>query len=125
MKFFAAALVAIATAAAFAGVPAAQLDQTIPHYAHIFVIIEENKDYAQIMSAAHAPHIAALAKEYGVATRFYAEAHPSEPNYIALVGGDTFGIRDDDAYYCTSEDEGYLLRESHAIRLRQSYGQRS
>jgi hypothetical protein len=26
--------------------------------------------------------------------------HPSEANYVALVGGDTFGIHDDDGYYC-------------------------
>ncbi len=27
-------------------------------------------------------------------------AHPSEANYIAMLGGDTFGIHDDDAWYC-------------------------
>jgi phospholipase C len=75
-------------------------DRAVPRYSHIFVIMEENKDYAQIMSAANAPHIGSLAKTYGVATRFYAEVHPSEPNYVALVGGDTFGIHDDDAFYC-------------------------
>jgi hypothetical protein len=26
--------------------------------------------------------------------------HPSEANYVALLGGDTFGIHDDDAFYC-------------------------
>jgi len=35
-----------------------------------------------------------------VATRFYGEVHPSEANYVALLGGDTFGIHDDDAFYC-------------------------
>ena len=32
----------------------------------------------------------------------FAERHPSEPNYVALLGGDTFGIADDDAWYCTA-----------------------
>jgi arylsulfatase A-like enzyme len=27
--------------------------------------------------------------------------HPSEGNYVAMIGGDTFGIHDDDAWYCT------------------------
>jgi phospholipase C len=35
-----------------------------------------------------------------MATQMYAEVHPSEANYVALLGGDTFGIHDDDAWYC-------------------------
>jgi hypothetical protein len=76
-------------------------DADVPRYAHVFVIIDENKDYAAILNAAYAPNIASLAKRYGNATAFYAEVHPSEGNYVALVGGNTFGIHDDDAYYCT------------------------
>jgi phosphatidylinositol-3-phosphatase len=75
-------------------------DALIPRYAHVVVIIDENKNYDQILDPAAAPEISALAKTYGLATRFYAEVHPSEANYVALLGGDTFGIHDDDAYYC-------------------------
>jgi hypothetical protein len=62
--------------------------------------MEENKGYAQIMQGADAPNLQRLARTYGVATRFYAEVHPSEGNYVALVGGDTYGVHDDDAFYC-------------------------
>lgn len=73
----------------------------IPHYEHIFLIIEENKSYGQILGPGSiAPNISRLAHEYGQATQFYAEVHPSEGNYVAMLGGDTFGIHDDDAYYC-------------------------
>jgi len=72
----------------------------VPRYAHIVVILEENKDYAQMLDAAVAPNIAGWARTYGSATRFYGEVHPSEANYVALLGGDTFGIHDDDAFYC-------------------------
>ena len=72
----------------------------VPVYQHIFVIIEENKDYVQILNVAAAPQITRLAATYGDATHFYAEVHPSEANYVALLGGDTFGIHDDDAFYC-------------------------
>jgi len=37
----------------------------------------------------------AWARTYGLATHYDAVAHPSEPNYVAIVGGDTYGIRDD------------------------------
>lgn len=76
----------------------------VPRYDHVLVIVEENKDYAQILDPAVAPNIAGLAAEYGDATRFYGEVHPSEANYVALLGGDTFGIHDDDAYYCRPGD---------------------
>jgi hypothetical protein len=80
------------------------VDAAIPRYTHIFVIVEENKDYARIVGSMDAPAITKLAKTYGSASRFYAETHPSEPNYVAMVGGYTYGIRDDDAFYCKPHD---------------------
>ena len=71
-------------------------------FAHIIVIIEENHRYDQIIGNAAAPNINALAEEYGNATHFYGEVHPSEANYVAMLGGNTFGIHDDDAWYCRS-----------------------
>jgi phosphatidylinositol-3-phosphatase len=75
-------------------------DESVPRYAHVVVIVEENKDYTQIVNPAFAPNIASLAAQYGDATEFFGEVHPSEANYVALLGGDTFGIHDDDAFYC-------------------------
>lgn len=72
----------------------------MPHYAHIFVIIEENHTTDQIVPSDAAPNLTQFAQQYGYAWRFYAERHPSEPNYVAMLGGDTFGIADDDAFWC-------------------------
>jgi hypothetical protein len=73
----------------------------MPRYEHILVIVAENKGYTQIMSHPEwTPQIHRLAAEYGQATQFYGEVHPSEANYVAMIGGDTFGIHDDDAFYC-------------------------
>ena len=36
-----------------------------------------------------------LANRYVLATRFFAVSHPSLPNYLALIGGSTFGISSD------------------------------
>jgi phospholipase C len=78
-------------------------DGPVPHYEHIFIIVAENKGYEQIFgSVTKAPNLNRLAHDYGLASEFYAETHPSEPNYIAMVGGDTYNITDDDAFYCTS-----------------------
>jgi phosphatidylinositol-3-phosphatase len=83
---------------------AVQAAPLIPRYAHVFVIVEENKEYEQILDPAAAPNIAGLAAKFGNATKFYGEVHPSEANYVALLGGDTFGIHDDDGFSCKAGD---------------------
>jgi phospholipase C len=89
---------------------------TVPHYDHIFVIIEENRSYSEIIGAnSIAPNINRLAEQYGQATRFYAEVHPSEANYIAMLGGDTFGIHDDDAYYCKPRMQDEFCPKSKSV----------
>lgn len=62
---------------------------------HVVWILMENKDYSQIIGSGAAPYINSLANTYGLATNFFAESHPSLPNYIALTSGSTRGIRDD------------------------------
>jgi len=49
----------------------------VAHFDHIFVIVEENKNAERIVGSEDAPTITALAKQYGYATQFYAETHPS------------------------------------------------
>ena len=73
-------------------------DRAVPHYDHVLVIVEENTGYRTILERGWAPNLAHLARQYGAATHMYAETHPSEGNYVALLGGDTFGIRDDDPH---------------------------
>jgi hypothetical protein len=73
----------------------------IPTYTHIFVIVAENKGYSLIIGPhSAAPNLNRMAQHYGLAAQFFAEVHPSQGNYIAMLGGDTFGIHDDDAFYC-------------------------
>ena len=50
-------------------------DRAVPRYAHIFVVFEENKNYAQIMDPAAAPNIAGLAARPSQVARFIAARH--------------------------------------------------
>lgn len=86
------------------GACAATADETMPRYEHIFVIIEENHSFDEVIGNPAAPYINRLAKEYGLASEFFAEVHPSEGNYVAMLGGDSFGIHDDDAFWCKPGD---------------------
>src|SRR5205085_11728134 len=64
-------------------------------YRHVVWIVFENKQYSQIIGSSNAPYINSVADECGLATNFYAEGHPSLPNYIAMTSGSTQGITDD------------------------------
>jgi hypothetical protein len=59
----------------------------------VLVVIEENHSYSQMRRGM--PYLARLSDTYGYATNWRAVAHPSEPNYLAIAGGTTFGISDD------------------------------
>ena len=75
------------------------LATTFPQYDHVFLIIEENEGFNQIIGDKFAPILNALAANYGLATNYTGVADPSEPNYVAMLGGDTFGITSDDPYW--------------------------
>jgi len=81
---------------------ASTIHSAIPHYQHIVEIMMENTSYGTIIGNSNAPHINALANEYGLATDYYGVTHPSEPNYVANIGGSYFGIQDDNQFYCTA-----------------------
>ncbi len=61
----------------------------------IVIIMMENKSYNEIIGNTNAPYINSLIHTYSFAANYFAVAHPSLPNYIALIGGSTFGIKKD------------------------------
>jgi hypothetical protein len=73
----------------------------VPDFRHVYVIVMENKEYSSIVASSSAPYLNSLIARYGLATQFYAETHPSEPNYIALTSGGLQGTSSDGAYDLT------------------------
>src|ERR1039458_10266801 len=60
----------------------------LPVYDHIVIIVEENKDYEQIIGNKNASYINdVLRKEGAILTKCYAEEHHSEGNYFWLFSG--------------------------------------
>ncbi|HET7358104.1 MAG TPA: alkaline phosphatase family protein [Nocardioidaceae bacterium] len=59
----------------------------------LLVVIEENHSLAQMRAGM--PYAFRLAKKYGYANQYHAITHPSLPNYLAIAGGNTFGVSDD------------------------------
>jgi phosphatidylinositol-3-phosphatase len=67
----------------------------VPEFQHIVMIVFENKEYTTIIGNSQLPYYNQLAKDYTLLNQHYAIRHPSLPNYIALIGGDTFNIDTD------------------------------
>lgn len=62
------------------------------HFDHVIVLVMENQGTRQALADSN---IAALVKEGAWFSNYHGLAHPSQPNYLALVGGSTFGIEHD------------------------------
>ncbi len=65
-----------------------------PDFSHIVIMIFENKEFGAVIENRRMPYFNLLANTYTLLTQHYAVTHPSLPNYIALIGGDTHGITD-------------------------------
>jgi phosphatidylinositol-3-phosphatase len=67
----------------------------IPQPAHVVIVVEENRSEGNIIGNKSAPFITALAANGANMAESFAETHPSEPNYLALFAGSTFGVTKD------------------------------
>lgn len=66
-----------------------------PRVTKLLVYVVENHSRDEMRT--EMPHAFRLAREYGFATHYRAVTHPSLPNYLAIAGGSTFGVTDDDS----------------------------
>ncbi len=67
----------------------------IPRPAHVVIVVEENRSEGNIIGSKSTPFINALAANGANMAQSFAETHPSEPNYLALFAGSTFGVTKD------------------------------
>jgi len=84
---------------------------------HVYVIMMENQSFDNLVGrnkvdpvsgnilAPDTPFITNAALQYGVATLYFGVTHPSLPNYLATIGGQYFGVQDDNSScYATVPD---------------------
>ena len=74
-----------------------------PTFSHVFLIVEENHSFTEVIGNSSMPYLNSLASKYGLAKQYFANAHPSLPDYLILTTGraqtfdDTFsGVISDD-----------------------------
>ncbi|MHB1870537.1 MAG: alkaline phosphatase family protein [Steroidobacteraceae bacterium] len=63
----------------------------VPRFDHVFLIMMENTDFRQVVGdRKDAPYLNALAARGTLLANYQAVYHPSDENYLAIAGGDTF-----------------------------------
>jgi uncharacterized protein YjdB len=87
---------------------------------HVFIVVEENNDYASVTSSSM-PYLTGLAAQYGLATQYYANTHPSIGNYLELTGGQI--ITNDDSYNQTISSDNVVRHLVAAGKTWKSYAE--
>lgn len=63
----------------------------VPRYDHVFMVMMENTDYAEVMNdPADTPYMHSLMAGGATLTDAHGVYHPSDENYLAIAGGDTY-----------------------------------
>lgn len=75
-------------------------------FSKVLVIVLENTDYDK---AAAQPFMTGLAARGATLTGYNGVAHPSQPNYVAMIAGDTLGVKDDKSVDLSGRHLGDLL----------------
>jgi phosphatidylinositol-3-phosphatase len=80
---------------------------SIPSSSHVFVVVEENHSYSQVIGSSSMPYLNSLASKYGLATQYYANTHPSIGNYFMLTAGQIITNNDS---YCSTLTQDNIIR---------------
>ncbi len=65
---------------------------TVGHLEHVFMIYLENHGVKDIVGSRNAPYTNGLINKYGYGDNYFAQTHPSLPNYYPILGGSDFGF---------------------------------
>jgi hypothetical protein len=62
----------------------------------VFVVVEENHSFQSVIGSPDMPYLNGLVPQGALAMQYFANAHPSLPNYLVLTAGQT--IANDDSF---------------------------
>lgn len=103
---------------ALAGCVGGQVAKTPPppgqqsvRFGHVFLVVEENQNYANVIASPSMPYLNSLANQYGLAANYFANGHPSIPNYFELTTGQTLTIIDALTPHSFPVSEDNIVRE--------------
>jgi hypothetical protein len=80
-------------------------------FGHVFIVVEENANYADVVGSPSMPYLNGLATQYGLAANYFANGHPSIPNYFELTTGQTLTLIDALTPHSFPVSEDNVIRE--------------
>jgi acid phosphatase len=92
-----------------------------PASSRVFLVVEENHSYSQVIGNSSMPYLNSLASKYGLAIQYYADAHPSIPNYFMLTTGQIETI--DDSFNGILTDDNIVRELVNANKTWHSYAE--
>jgi phosphatidylinositol-3-phosphatase len=94
---------------------------TPPSSAHVVMVVEENHSYSQVIGNSAMPYLNGLASQYGLATQYFGDVHPSIGNYLMLTTGIPETI--DDSFTGTISDDNVVRELVKANKTWHSYAE--
>src|SRR5690349_13420754 len=79
-SFLMAAMVAACSGCGSLGIGNSPGSKLVPQLGHVFLVVEENHSYSEVIGNAAMPYLNSLVSQGGLATQYFANAHPSIPN---------------------------------------------
>ncbi len=65
----------------------------VPAFDHVFIVMMENTDYNEVVNdPADTPYVHSLMSAGTSMANFHAVYHPSDENYLAIAGGETYAV---------------------------------
>src|SRR5438093_13769326 len=61
--------------------------QTLPAFGHVMIVPLENNAYSSVVGSSSMPYLNSLISQYGLATQYFPNTHPSIGNYFRLTTG--------------------------------------
>jgi len=92
-----------------------------PSFNHVYIVVEENTDYASVIGSSSMPYLNGLAQQYGLATQYYADTHPSIGNYFMMTVGKI--ITNDDSYGSVVTDDNVIRQLLAAGKTWKAYAE--
>ena len=101
--------------------PGTQPTQSQPTFGHVFLLVEENHSYSEVIGNGSMPYLNSLASGGGLATRYFADLHPSIGNYFMLTTGIPKPF--DDSFSGTVSDDNIVRELLKAGKTWKSYAE--
>jgi acid phosphatase len=79
-------------------------------FGHVFIVVEENANFGDVIANPALPYLNSLANQYGLAANYFANAHPSIPNYFELTTGHILTLID------ASTPSDFPISSENAVR---------